>query len=180
MTRWRWRRRGRNRSRGQGLVEVALVLPVFLLLMMTLLDFGRVIYAQNSITQDAREAVRRGMVSAASLTTADFPARFQAIRDAGRLMSPAVPITDESITGGGGACSTVKSTPIFGSPDMANDTKGKFFCFYPNGVVNTNPAYPPKVVVQIHVRVNFITPLISNILGGGIDISAQSEQLIQS
>ena len=172
--------RHRSRARGQGLVETALVLPIFLLLMMTLLDFGRVIYAQHTIAQDAREAVRRGMVSATQLKTADFPARFQAIRDAARVMSPAVPITDEAIFGGGGACSTVRSTPIFGAPDMANDAKARFFCFYPNGVVNTNPAYPPKVVVQIRVHVNFITPLIGNILGGGMDISAQSEELIQS
>jgi Flp pilus assembly protein TadG len=161
-------------------VETALVLPIFLLLLMSLLDFGRVVYAQHTINSDAREGVRRGIVSATTLTTADFPARFQAIRDAARVMSPAVSITDANIFGGAGACATVKGTPILGSPDMANDTKAKFFCFYPNGVINPNPLYPPKVVVRIQVRVNFLTPIIGNILGGGITISAYAEQLIQS
>jgi len=174
------RREGRSRTRGQALVETAVILPIFLLLLMTLLDFGRVIYAQHTINQDAREGVRRGIVSATSLKTADFPTRFQEIRSAARLMSPAVPITDASVMGGGGACSTVDDPPVNGSPVMANDSVARFFCFYPNGVINTDPQHPPKVVVQIKVHVDFLTPIIGNILGGGIDVSAQAEQLIQS
>jgi Flp pilus assembly protein TadG len=159
-------------------VETALVLPIFLLLMMTLLDFGRVIFAYNTITQDAREAVRLGMVSAAKLKTADFPARFQAIRDAAKVMSPAVSLGNTDIFGGGGACNAASGSPAM--PNDGTDPKTKFYCFYPNGVVNTNTATPAKVVVQIKVRVNFLTPIVGNILGGGVDVAAQSEALIQS
>jgi Flp pilus assembly protein TadG len=176
------RRPGGGRSRGQSLVETALILPVFLLLLMLLFDFGRVIYAQNTITADAREGVRRGIVSATALSSsADFQTRFQAIRAAARAMSPAVPITDDSVIGGGGGCNAVNAL-TGGTPVMPADsnTTGRAYCFYPNGVMNTTASNPPKVVVQIRVRVNFITPIINNILGGGMDLSAKAEQLIQS
>lgn len=186
------RRAGRQRTRGQALVEFALVIPVFLLLLMTLFDFGRVIYAQNTINQDAREGVRRGIVSTSTAdglkTNGDFTARFAAIRAAARVMSPAVPITDASIFGAdasllGGPCSGAING---GTPAMPNDavtppnTTVANSCFYPNGLANADPTRPPKVVVHIQVRVDFITPIISNLFGGGITVYATAEQLIQS
>lgn len=47
--------RRRHRSRGQGLVELALILPVMLLLLLGALDLGRVFYAQITINNAARE-----------------------------------------------------------------------------------------------------------------------------
>jgi Flp pilus assembly protein TadG len=172
VTIFRFRRRHEQpRTRGQALVEVALVLPIFLLLLMTLFDFGRVIYAQYTINQDAQEGVRKGIVSTGDLASSiDFTARFAAIRAAARVMAPAVPITDGSISGDPVACP---------SP-LPSDSTVASTCFYPNGVVNTNPDTPPKVVVRIQVRVDFITPIISNLFGGGITVSARAEQLIQS
>jgi Flp pilus assembly protein TadG len=161
------RRAGRPRTRGQALVEVALVLPIFLLLLMTLFDFGRVIYAQNTINQDAREGVRKGIVSTGDLkTTALFTARFADIRAAALTMAPAVPITGALIFGADGACTG--AVPLDSAPNADK-------CFYPDGVTSTTAT----VVVRIHVRVNFITPIISNILGG-IDLWATAQQLIQS
>ena len=48
--------------RGQALVEFALVLPIFILLLVGIFDFGRAIYAYNTISNAAREAVRVGIV----------------------------------------------------------------------------------------------------------------------
>jgi Flp pilus assembly protein TadG len=58
-------RRG-ERSRGQALVEFALVLPLFLLLIFGLIDLGRAVYAQNAISEGAREAARWGSVQSRS------------------------------------------------------------------------------------------------------------------
>jgi Flp pilus assembly protein TadG len=187
MARLLGRRRRHPRTRGQALVETALVLPIFLLLMMTLFDFGRVIYAQNTINQDAREGVRKGIVSVEKLSTnLEFTTRFAEIRAAARAMSPAVPLTDKDITGDQTRkCSAVMGA-TGGTPLMPDDAVTPAdplvanSCFYPNGAVNTNAQKPAKVVVNIKVRVTFITPIISNILGGGIDVSAKAEQLIQS
>lgn len=49
-------------DRGQALVEFALILPIFLLLLIGLFDFGRAIYAFNTINQAAREAARLAIV----------------------------------------------------------------------------------------------------------------------
>ena len=218
-------RRGADgrRTRGQTLVEFALVLPIFLVILMSLLDFGRVIYAQHTINQDAREAARVGAVSADTLTSTlpvgcvanpanppacdtRFTTRYAKIRAAAKVMAPAVPMTDASIFGGDKCdadrlqncslpvtnarylpCSGVK-VYTGGTPAMPDDavtpasvpaTTVTQTCFYPNGVINTNILYPPKVVVKISVTVPLITPIISSILGGGITISAESEQLLQ-
>lgn len=45
-------------ARGQSLVEFALVLPIFVLLLFGLLDMGRAIYINNTLSQVTREAAR--------------------------------------------------------------------------------------------------------------------------
>jgi Flp pilus assembly protein TadG len=54
----------RRRSRGQTLVEFALVLPVFFLLLFGLIDMGRFVYMNSTLSQAAREAARLGAVEA--------------------------------------------------------------------------------------------------------------------
>ena len=49
------RHRRRHRSRGQSLVELALILPVLLLLIASALDLGRIFYSQITIANAARE-----------------------------------------------------------------------------------------------------------------------------
>jgi len=48
---------------GQGLAEIALVLPVFLLLLMAIFDFGRAIYAYNTVGNASRAATRVAIVN---------------------------------------------------------------------------------------------------------------------
>lgn len=52
----------RTHNGGQSLVEFALVLPVFLLLLMAVFDFGRGIYAYNTVSNVARAALRVAIV----------------------------------------------------------------------------------------------------------------------
>ena len=54
----RWSRH----SRGQALVEFALILPILLILMLGILDFGRAVAAYNSVSNAARSAVRVAIV----------------------------------------------------------------------------------------------------------------------
>jgi len=48
----------RHRSRGQALVEFALALPIFLMLLMGVFDLARGIYMFNGVSQAAREIAR--------------------------------------------------------------------------------------------------------------------------
>ena len=51
-------KRDATHSRGQGLVEFALVVPLFLILLFGMIEFGRAWMTKNILTGAAREAVR--------------------------------------------------------------------------------------------------------------------------
>ena len=53
----------RRRQAGQSLVETALVLPILLVILMGIFDFGRAIFAYNAVSNSAREAVRVAIVN---------------------------------------------------------------------------------------------------------------------
>lgn len=53
----------RRSERGQSLVETALVLPILLIILMGIFDFGRAIYAYNAVSNSAREAARLAIVN---------------------------------------------------------------------------------------------------------------------
>lgn len=68
LARWRadWRRRGRS---GAAATEFALVLPIFLALLFSIIQFGSVLFLHNNMVNAAREAVRR--MSVAEMTGAE-------------------------------------------------------------------------------------------------------------
>lgn len=58
-------RRNRDHSfgeRGQSLVEFALILPLLVLILMGVFDFGRAFFAYNAISNGAREGARYGII----------------------------------------------------------------------------------------------------------------------
>jgi TadE-like protein len=58
--------RSRRSTRGQSLVEFAIILPVFLLIVFGILDFGRVVWANSAVTNATREAARYAIVHGGS------------------------------------------------------------------------------------------------------------------
>lgn len=57
------RLRARTGSHGQGLAEFSLVLPIFLLLVLGIIDGGRAIYAYNQVSQMTRDVSRVASVT---------------------------------------------------------------------------------------------------------------------
>jgi TadE-like protein len=57
-------RRRSARRRGQSLVEFALVLPIFLVILFGLIDLGRAVYLNSTLSQAAREGARLASVEA--------------------------------------------------------------------------------------------------------------------
>lgn len=57
-------KREETHRRGQGLVEFALVVPLFLVLLLGMVEFGRAWMTKNILTGAAREAVRLAAVQA--------------------------------------------------------------------------------------------------------------------
>lgn len=93
----------RRPGRGQTLVEFALVLPVFMLLLFGLIDMGRYVYLNSTLSQAAREAARVAAVEASWVGSTDpscgtaggpvCPADLAALRadmlaGANRMMAP--------------------------------------------------------------------------------------------
>lgn len=56
----------RGGKQGQALVEFSLVFPLMLLLIFGLIDLGRLVYANNALSEAAREGARYGSVQARS------------------------------------------------------------------------------------------------------------------
>jgi Flp pilus assembly protein TadG len=96
-------------DRGQTLVEFALILPIFVLVLVGLLDAGRAVYAFSTVQNASREAVRLAIVdqSVTAIKTAATDA----------AVGLGIPATDVNVafrepdfaTGGTGACSTSPS-----------------------------------------------------------------------
>jgi Flp pilus assembly protein TadG len=138
---------------GQGLVELALVLPMVVLLLLAVLDLGRVLYSNHTVAQAAREASRVGVV-----TPAETAKKYDAIRLAALGSAPGVGLSSTGIYGGKGAC-----------PKGNRDTAAPSTCFYPKG---TDPGSPIEVNVRVDVPI--VTPLVSAILGGSVRIESRS------
>ncbi|HWS15226.1 MAG TPA: TadE/TadG family type IV pilus assembly protein [Candidatus Methylomirabilis sp.] len=78
--------------RGQSLVEFALVLPVFLLLLIGVTEFGRAWMTRNILTGASREAVR---IAAVQGNTATARSRADSILASGGISGASVNIVDD-------------------------------------------------------------------------------------
>ncbi|MEE8347820.1 MAG: TadE/TadG family type IV pilus assembly protein [Dehalococcoidia bacterium] len=58
--------KGQRGERGQALVEFALLVPIFLMLLFAIVDFGMGFHSWITVTNSAREGARLGAVSASA------------------------------------------------------------------------------------------------------------------
>ena len=64
-------RRASDRGRGQAMVEFALVVPVFLLVLSGILDFGFMLFTRMSVINATREGAHAGIIVADPTTISD-------------------------------------------------------------------------------------------------------------
>ena len=142
-------RRRRKRSRGQSLVELALIAPVFLILLATAIDLGRLLYSQIVISNAAKEGA---LVASQGGTY--------------HANSPCGP-TNEVMCG---VLSEAKGG--FVEVDQARVTLTPATCVkdaqYPTGG-------PPNVSVKVTAPFQLVTPLIGSLLGSSITLNADAE-----
>ncbi len=97
-------RRRRTRDRGQGLTEFALVIPVFLLVMFAIFDFGFMLYSRLTVMNAALEGARAGvMLGDASTIPVVVESTVKSVSFALTTSSPTMTITS--------TCVTIKTTP---------------------------------------------------------------------
>lgn len=133
-------RRWRRIPRGQALVEMALLLPILLLLVAGAVDLGRVWYSEITITNAAREGAMEAAVAPTS-----YDAGQPCDKDSNRVMCR----TMNEATG-----SWVTVTPA--DVSMSCD---------PSCTPGT-PAAPHTVTVQVQGHFDLLTPLMAIFTGG--------------
>ena len=85
--------RGLRNNRGQALVEFALLLPVVLLILFGIVEFGRAWQTKQTLTDAAREAARVAVVGNDELTQDSVQARVDSIVKAAGISPGTVALT---------------------------------------------------------------------------------------
>jgi hypothetical protein len=75
----------RKDERGQSAVELALVLPILLLLIVAVLDFGRIMYSYAHLHMAAQETVRKGGLGTGDSELTQFAKNYIHLSDSSQL-----------------------------------------------------------------------------------------------
>lgn len=94
-------------ERGNVAVEAALVLPFLLVLLMGIIEFGRVLYIQQVMTNAARESSRASATGFEPYTTAA-----NRVLSAAGIPSPATSCPGNPLSGQSSICQTVVNIPV--------------------------------------------------------------------
>lgn len=129
----------RHRQRGQGLVEIALVLPLLLLIFMGIFDFGRAVFAYNTATNAAREAARLAIVNQ-DVTR---------IEQRARQLAPATPVDSVDIA-------------FYEAGSDTTSTSSADKCL---GTLASPITIGCIAVVEINISFNAATPIIGSVIG---------------
>jgi Flp pilus assembly protein TadG len=159
------RSRGRGSAYGQSLVEFAMVVPIFLLLLFGLIEVGRYVYLNNAFNAAAREGARFGSVEQwryACPKSVRSPNRITCTEQVTRERVAGAPATfDVKAT-----CSEVgangKPNTVLPAQCGANDLL--------TVKINTRPSGPDAY--------HFLTPIIGQLIGSPV-IAGQAQVVVQ-
>jgi Flp pilus assembly protein TadG len=114
----------KRRSRGQSLVEFAIVLPVFLLILSGIMDFGFLLYSRMSIINAARDGARFGVTLGDTPTQIVSQVRSQVSGASGGLISNSQAQTQVAVVcvRTNSSCTFTKSTPAATSDVKPTDS----------------------------------------------------------
>jgi hypothetical protein len=86
-----------KRNRGQSLVEFALILPAFLMLIMGIVEFGRLMITYAGVASASREAARYGATVGVNASGIEHYMDCAGIRAEAKRVAVIAPITDADI-----------------------------------------------------------------------------------
>ena len=87
----------RKDERGQSLVETALVLPLLLLLIVGILDFGRVTFSYAHLQMAAQETVRKGGLGKTDAEMTAFAKNYVHLGDSSKLIVEISTLSDNNM-----------------------------------------------------------------------------------
>ncbi len=161
---------GRKRTTGQALLEFALVLPLLLMLVCAIFDFGWMVFNYSQLYNGLREGLRFG-----SVTGYDVTAQYRqcdGIRQKIRELANVSGVTDGNIgiTYDTGDPATAIGTCPSGLPVSIT---GERLAPKPCQTALHNPDFcnGDRIVIRIDITVPFLTPVIRPFLPGGMTFS---------
>lgn len=152
--------------RGQSMVELALVLPIFLLMLFGLVDMGRLVYANSTLSQAARESTRLAVVQASWVgsTAADCnqPGGPVCPADEAELRANVLAAANRMMTGVGTI--TADDLHISCTLEDAAAPSGEWTS-PPHGCGTASVRQAPRSRVSVRIAMDFdaITPLLGQI-----------------
>jgi Flp pilus assembly protein TadG len=173
-----------SRSRGQSLVEVAITLPVVLLLGLGITDIGRAFSYRESVTNSVRQALRMAVSSYQQSTANNVCGGTGSGPVAVTVTSPLPPSGGSIATIANQAAleSSSNGTPA-GSVISGATLKVTFHCLNGAGVTNATsngngPADPgsDSITATITNPVSVITPLLWPVIGTSFPVTITSSQ----
>ena len=145
----------RRGGRGQSLVEFALVLPILLLMLMGIVDAGRLIYTYNTVSNAARQGARIAIVNQSTTGT----------NTCDTASATAYPI----------GCAVVSGVAL--NIDPTKDVDVQY-----HDATDTTPCNPIAIgciaVVKVTGTYQPLTPVIGQIIGT-IDVSSTTKMPIE-
>lgn len=152
--------RSSRSGRGQGLIEFALVVPVFMLMLFGLIDGGRLIYLSSTLSQAAREGARVGSVEAGWIGSTDSGCN--------QVGGPACPATVDALRADIRSAvnrmispfTSIPTSDVFVSCDAATPPMGSW-------TTQSCLSRASGSVLSVRVAYTYtaITPLLAQILG---------------
>ena len=157
----RAKRASARRTGGQGLIEFALVLPILLLLLFGVIDFGWMLFNYVSLYNGLREGARFASVSGYTSTAQYYQCDNIRKEIMTRALFSGIQPGNITITydNGNPGAAAVGTCPV-GS----------------TGSVALNNGY--RVVIDVSVNVKFITPFIQTFARGGMTINLRSARTV--
>lgn len=159
--------RCRFEARGQSLVELALILPVLMLVLVGILDFGRAFYAYNAISNAAREGARYGTIHPTNTDSDGFPPYDGPETIEGKAVAQVFILDQEQF----------RVRVRFPDPARIDDA----FCIanpYDPACLNSDPGSGDPIEVTVIYRFQPLTPLVSRLIGGGSFLTLRSKALM--
>jgi len=146
---------GKRKQRGQGMVEFALVLPVLILLLIGIMEFGYFFFVYSSANTAVRSAVRYGSASGDNGSGVPYYQDCPGIREVATRLGRYANIQNGDVT-------------IFYDKGPGTSSEGNCGGGY-------DPALGERIVVQVTVTYH---PIISLLNLPDIDIQAESARTI--
>ncbi len=133
-------RKQSSSERGQSLVEIALILPVILILFLGIAEVGFILYAHVQVANATREGARRGSLCRFNENCDNWPtAVIEAVKD-----EPAPGINRNKFSFDVQPASFSSSGPARGTPLTVTVTYSHTLPFVSNFV----PMFPPEIPLQ--------------------------------